>query len=202
MRLELIDDAAIAAHRAIEALQIAVDDENQVVEFFAGGEGEGADRFRLVHFAVAEKPPDLASFGVEQFAVLQIAHETRLVNRVDRADAHRAGGELPEIRHQPGVRIGAQARPIDLLPIIGELLFRQMAFEKGARINAGRGVRLEVNEIAAVVGNIVGTGRAEEMIEADFEQIGCRGEAGDMPAQFAVGAIGAHHHRQRIPAHV
>ena len=31
-RLELLDDLAVAAHRAVEALQVAVDDEGQVVE--------------------------------------------------------------------------------------------------------------------------------------------------------------------------
>ena len=36
-RFELLDDLAVAAHRAVEALQVAVDDEDQVVELFAGG---------------------------------------------------------------------------------------------------------------------------------------------------------------------
>ena len=38
LRFKLIDDAAIAAHRAVETLQIAVDDENEVIEFFARGQ--------------------------------------------------------------------------------------------------------------------------------------------------------------------
>ena len=33
--LELLDDLAVAAHRAVEALQVAVDDEDQVVELLA-----------------------------------------------------------------------------------------------------------------------------------------------------------------------
>src|SRR5205814_770535 len=33
--LELLDDLAVAAHRAIEALQVAVDDENEVIESLA-----------------------------------------------------------------------------------------------------------------------------------------------------------------------
>ena len=36
---QLIDDAAIAAHRAIEALQIAVHHPHQVVQIFAGSQG-------------------------------------------------------------------------------------------------------------------------------------------------------------------
>ena len=35
--LELLDDLAVAAHRSVEALQVAVDDERQVVEFLACG---------------------------------------------------------------------------------------------------------------------------------------------------------------------
>ena len=37
-RLELLDDLAVAADRTVEALEVAVDDEDQVVELFAGGE--------------------------------------------------------------------------------------------------------------------------------------------------------------------
>jgi hypothetical protein len=108
---ELIDDAAVAAHRAVQALQIAVDDEGQIVEALAGGQTQRADRLRLVHLAVAEEAPDAALAAVAQAAVVQIAQEARLVDRIDPAQAHRAGGELPEARHQPGMRIRAQARP-------------------------------------------------------------------------------------------
>ena len=40
--LQLLDDLAVAADRAVEALQVAVDDEDQVVELLAGGERDGA----------------------------------------------------------------------------------------------------------------------------------------------------------------
>ena len=58
-RLELLDDLAVAAHRTVETLQVAVDDEDQVVELFARRQADGAERFGLVGFAVAEKRPDL-----------------------------------------------------------------------------------------------------------------------------------------------
>src|SRR5207247_11370085 len=38
-RLELLDDLAVAAHRAVEALEVAVHDEDEVVEALAGGDG-------------------------------------------------------------------------------------------------------------------------------------------------------------------
>ena len=69
-RFQFLDDLAVAAHRAVEALQVAVDDENQVVESLARGQRDGAERFGLVHFAVAEEGPDLAagrSFRVRDF---------------------------------------------------------------------------------------------------------------------------------------
>ncbi len=56
---EFLNDLAVAAHRTVETLQVAVDDENQVVEFLARGEGDRAERFRLIRFAVAEERPDL-----------------------------------------------------------------------------------------------------------------------------------------------
>ena len=64
VRLELLDDLAVAAHRAVEALQVAVDDEDQVVEVLAAGERDRAQRLGLVHLAVAQERPHLAAGGV------------------------------------------------------------------------------------------------------------------------------------------
>ena len=57
--LEFLNDLAVAAHRPIEPLQVAVDDEDQVVELLAAGERDRAERFRLVHLAVAQKAQTL-----------------------------------------------------------------------------------------------------------------------------------------------
>ena len=60
--LQFVDDLAVAAHRAIQALQIAVDHEDQVVELLARGQGElRAHGFRLVGFAVADERPNFAA---------------------------------------------------------------------------------------------------------------------------------------------
>ena len=56
-RLELLDDLAVAAHRAVQALQVAVDDEGEVVQFLPGGQPDRAERLGLVHLAVAEERP-------------------------------------------------------------------------------------------------------------------------------------------------
>jgi hypothetical protein len=105
---QLLDDLAVAAHRPVEALQVAVDDEDQVVELLARGERDRTERFRLVGLAVAEERPDLAVPHRRQAAIFQVAHEARLVDRHDRSEAHRNGRILPELGHQPGVRVGRQ----------------------------------------------------------------------------------------------
>ena len=60
-RFELLDDLPVAAHRTVETLEIAVDDEDQVVELLARREADRAERFRLVGLAVAEKRPHFAN---------------------------------------------------------------------------------------------------------------------------------------------
>src|SRR5205809_2608453 len=72
---QLLNDLAVAAHGAVEALQIAVDDEDQIVEPFARAERDGAETFRLVGLAVAEEAPDLFLRRVLEAAMKEIAVE-------------------------------------------------------------------------------------------------------------------------------
>ena len=58
-RLQFLDDLAVAADGAVEPLQVAVDDEDQVVELLAGRQRQGAERFGLVGLAVADEAPDV-----------------------------------------------------------------------------------------------------------------------------------------------
>src|SRR5690606_31474426 len=53
--LELLDDLSVAAHRAVESLQVAVDDEGQVVELLVRGPLQRAAALDLIHLAVAEE---------------------------------------------------------------------------------------------------------------------------------------------------
>ena len=102
---QLLDDLPIAAHRTVEALQIAVDDEDQVVQLFARGERDRSQRFGLVGLTVAEETPDLPIGRLQEIAVFEVPNEPRLVDRLDRSETHRDGGELPVVVHQPGMRI-------------------------------------------------------------------------------------------------
>ncbi len=107
---EFLDDFAIAAHRAVEALQVAVHDPNQIVEVLTGRKRQLTKRFGLIAFTVTDKAPDFwLSFPFHELARLQIAIEARLKNRGDWTQAHRDGRELPEFGHQIGVRIGGEA---------------------------------------------------------------------------------------------
>ncbi len=108
---EFLHDRSIAAHRAVEPLQVAVDHEDQVIEAFARRHRQPGDGFGLVHLAVADEAPDLACLGLKNAAVFEIAHEARLVDRRDRAQAHRSRGELPELGHQPRMAIRRQPLP-------------------------------------------------------------------------------------------
>ena len=196
--LQLLDDLAVAAHRAVEALQVAVDDEDQVVELLAAGQRDGAERLGLVGLAVAEERPHLAVAERRQAAIVQVAHEARLVDRHDGPQAHRDRRVLPEVRHQPGMRVGRQAAArLRLAAEVLELLDRQPAFEKRPRVDAGRRVALEEDDVAVVAL----APALEEVVEADFVQRGRRGERRDVAADAVAQLVGAHDHRQRVPAH-
>ncbi len=194
---EFLNDLAVAAHRAIEALKIAVDDKNQVVEFFARGQSDGAERFGLVGFAVAEERPDFRVGDRLQAAIFQIAIEARLIDGHQRAKAHRNGGKFPEIGHEPGVRIGREAAAgFQFAAKILQLLDAEAAFEKRARINARSSVALEIDSVAF---KLFGA-RAEEMVEANFVESGGGSVGGDVAADVVLHAVGANDHGQSVPA--
>src|SRR4249919_1517049 len=84
MTFQLLHDLAVAAHRAVETLQIAVDDEDQVVELLAAAQRNGAERFRLVHLAVTHEGPHFARGGIRNATPMQVFQEPRLVDRHQR----------------------------------------------------------------------------------------------------------------------
>ena len=179
---QLIDDALVAAHRAIQALQVAVDDKDQVVEFFPGSDAESAEGIHLVGLAIPDERPDLAVSFLDQAAVLEVAHEARLVDRVERADAHGNGGKAPEIRHQPGMGIGRQPRlSPQFVAEVQQALVIKPSFEVSARIDTWRSVALKVDKVA----RLISVGGVEEMLVAHFQQGGQRGVGGEMATDAA-----------------
>ena len=69
-RLQLLDDLAVAAHRTVEALQVAVDDERQVVQRLVGRDLDQPAALGFVHLAVAEERPHVLVGGVLEAAVV------------------------------------------------------------------------------------------------------------------------------------
>ena len=197
-RLQLLDDLAVAAHRAVEALQVAVDDEDQVVEVLAAGERDGAEALRLVGLAVAQERPDPAARGVGDAAALQVLEEAGLVDRHDGPEAHRDGRELPVVRHQPGVRVGAEPAAVHLLAEPQQLLLAEPALDEAAGVEAGRAVALHEDEVAAVV---LGRG-VPEVHEADVVERGRRLEARDVAAELRALLVGPQDDGERVPADV
>ena len=197
-RLELLDDLAVAADRAIQALQVAVDDEDEVVQFLARGKAKGADRLDLVHLPVAEVGPHALLRGVLDAAVVEVLVEAGLVDRRQRPESHRHGGELPEPRHEPGVGVRRQpaAGVRELLTESVELSLGEATLEEGARVDAGRCVSLEEHLVSAARG----VRPAEEVVEADLVERGGRGIRRDVPANADARALRAVNHDGGVPA--
>ena len=193
---QFLNNLAVAAHRAVEALQVAVDYKNQVVQAFAGSQRNRALAFRLVHLAITAEHPHFAAFGFGEAARFQIFQETGLINRHQRTQAHRHGGELPKIGHQVRVRIRREAFALDFLAEIIQLIFAQAAFHESAGINTGRGVALDKHQIAL---GIIVFG-VPKMVEAHVIQGGGRLERSDVAAQLQIFFAGAQHHSGGIPA--
>src|SRR5712692_2068923 len=79
---EFLNDLAIAADGTVQPLEVAVHDENQIVEPLARCERDGAERFGFVHLAVTQKRPDPAARRRLQPAVLEIPDKARVINRL------------------------------------------------------------------------------------------------------------------------
>ena len=107
--LELLDDLAVAADRAVEALEVAVDDPDQVVELLAAGQRRSRPSTRARPSRRRRgTPTPCGRRSAPGPAGLEVLHEPRLVDRGDRADPERDRRELPVIGHQPRVRVGRQ----------------------------------------------------------------------------------------------
>ena len=184
--LQLLHDLEVGADRAVQALQVAVDDEGEVVQALTAGQRQCGGRLGLVHLAVAQEGPDVGVGGVLDAAVLQVAVEARLVDRGERAEAHGDGGELPQPGQPPRVRVGGQALAAGLLAEVVEVVLGQAAFEEGAGVDAGGGVALDVELVAAAVALLA----AEEVLEAGLVEPGGGGEGGDVAAEAAAWSRG------------
>jgi hypothetical protein len=112
---------------------------------------------------------------------VQVLQEAGLVDGHQRAQAHRHGGELPELGHQLGVRVAGQALAVHFLAEVEQLLFGQAAFQVGAGIDTGRHMALDVEAVATVVFAL----GMPEVVEAGAKHAGQRGKRANVTAQIA-----------------
>lgn len=137
--------------------------------------------------------------GVLDAPVLQVAVHPRLVDRAERAEAHRDGRELPEVRHQPRVRVAGEAvGGLRLLLAEGvELLLGEPVQQERAGVDAGGGVTLEEDLVAGLA---LGVLAPEEVVEADVVERRGGGEGGDVPTHADAGALRPGDHHRGVPA--
>src|SRR3546814_860627 len=91
---------------------------------------------------------------------------------------------------------------VDFLAEIIQLVFAKTAFQVSAAINAGRGMALEVDQVAAVAFAF----SVPEVVLAATYHGGQRGERRNVPAQIAavgrVVAVGLDDHGHGVPAYI
>ena len=193
---QFVDDLAVTGDRAVKTLQVTVDNEDQVIQFFTGSDGDRTFGFRFVHFTVTEERVNGLFRGIFQATVFQIFQEFSLVDSTDWAQTHRYGRELPEFRHQFRVRIGREAIAVNFLTEVIQLLLSQTTFQESTSVHARGDVALEVNQVAAIL--LVAC--TEEVVKAHIIN-GCgRLEGRHMAAQFEVFFRRTQHRHDGVPA--
>ena len=103
--LQFLNDLTVAPHRPVEALQVAVDHEVEVAQTLTTGQRNSTERLGLVTLTVPEETPDFAVAMINEATLGLILHDVGLIDRLNRPEAHRHGGKLPVIRHQPGMGV-------------------------------------------------------------------------------------------------
>ena len=95
------------------------------------------------------------------------------------------------------MRVGGKATAgFQFAAEIFQFLDGKAAFQKSARVDARRGVSLEINGIAFKLVRAA----AEKMVEANFKKRGSRTESRNVSADAVFNPVGANDHGQGIPA--
>src|SRR5699024_4371029 len=170
LAFQILHDLSVAMHRSVELLQVAIDDEGEIVQTLAGGHLDLAGRLRFCHFPISEERPHMGIVGVGNVSITQVAIETSLIDRGQRTQPHDHTWELPEVRHRPRMRIRRQspAGMRDLLTETIQLVFTQTTFQIGPSVDTRRGVSLKEHLISGVTVSST----TEEMVVADFVEAG------------------------------
>ena len=196
--LELLDDLAVAPNGTVEPLEIAVDDEYQVVQVLPSGHAQGPDGLGLVELPVPHESPHPAGRGVGQAAGMEVPAHVGLGDGVEGTETHGHRRVLPELGHQPRVGVGGQPGHPHLEPEIVEVHLAQPTFDEGPGVDAGRGMALEVH---LVPGRPVVLA-PEEVVEPHLVERGRTGVGGQVAADGLGPDVGPHHHHRGVPPDV
>ncbi|SKZ82667.1 Uncharacterised protein [Mycobacteroides abscessus subsp. abscessus] len=138
--------------------------------------------------------------GVLDSSIVQVVVESRLVDRIHRSEAHRDRRELPELRHQPWVRVRGQAATLACVAVFltepVHAVGADSTFEECACIDSGRRVALDEDLVATA--RMVGA--AEEVVEADLVERCRRRIRGDVPAHSDAWPLRPVNHDRGVPA--
>mmetsp|Transcript_50947 Transcript_50947/g.163495 ORF Transcript_50947/g.163495 Transcript_50947/m.163495 type:complete len:320 (-) Transcript_50947:524-1483(-) len=194
--LEFLNDLAVAPDRSVQTLIVAIDDHDHVVQPLAAGHRDRGNALGLVHFSVADEGPHTALGGVPQASEVQVAEEARLVHGAQRTETHGDSGVLPEIRHQPGVRVAGNALALGLATEVHDFLDRQAALDQGPGVHAGSGMALVPHAVAHAVPVVLAS---EEVVHANFKDVADGREGADVPTNTATTAIRVGDHDRGVP---
>ena len=93
------------------------------------------------------------------------------------------------------MRIRGEPTAIDLAAETVQLVFGQAALQERARVDSGRAVALEVDQVARM---LVGRS-AKEVVEAHVVERGGGRERGDVSPEIVIALVGTEHHGKRVP---
>ena len=95
-----------------------------------------ANRYTAIFWNLPDPQNPVGAKGIGEPPVVEIVQEPGLVDRLQRPQSHRHRRELPEIRHEPRVRVGRDPLAVDFLAEHVELGLGEPPVEIGARVDA------------------------------------------------------------------
>ena len=169
----------------------------EVVEVLAAGERRARRASPARRTRRRRGSPHPALAGVGELAGVQVAVVAGLVEGGDRAEAHAHRRELPEVGHQPRVRVARQAAAVapDLAAEVVEVVGLEAALDERTGVDPGGGVTLEVDLVAGVAVVLA----AEEVVEADLVERRRRRVRRQVAADAVGGLVRLDDHHRRVP---
>src|SRR5680860_143635 len=194
--LELLDDLGVTPNRAVEALKVAVHDEDQILEVLSARKSHARQALGLVHLPVTGEAPDARTGRVGDPAGAQVAVEPGLVRGVDKTETHRHRGVLPKVT-PTRVRVGSQSAA-DLATKAVEVGLAQPPLHERSGIDARRRVTLEEDLLPEDLLALA----LEEVVEPDFVEGRGRRVGRKVAANAFDLPVRSSHHDRSVPPHV